>query len=568
MMCLISTALPVTALEGGEPPEEGARNITSQEELKRERKRLAHRRRRIIVNSDGNDAVVQCTAATPQALHRCRLIGIKGTQVDSLFYCTWSVGLAAQTYNTKVGEVFDYKGRPENTPAGHPGFTKNMTGDFIKRGTDPLNIVVDFCKRNDIEVFWSLRMNDTHDAWGGWYSAVMFPKFKKDHPEWLVSELKNPAKRGSTHGKDYNRPKKGGWTALNYEHQEVRDLAFGLVEEVCQNYDIDGVELDFGRNPICFKRQAWGQDARQEERDKMTSLLRRIREMRDRVGLKRGRPILLSVRVPDSVECCEAFGFDIVRWMEEDLIDLCVPTAQFRLNPWEVSIQLGHKYGVPVYPCLSPWHARDPKVKSFRVRTPECIRAQAMVMWDAGADGVYTFNHASYDYHNPPWPKLGDPTMLEGMDKVYCSGVRGINRINWWLAGGERFLNLPALSPERPRSLEPGKPFTYQLCVGEDVQERKTEGVAANVTLRLHVRDLADVGDMKVVLNGEALSGGGESGRRPEYPPRKNGRWLEYPVRPALVEKGNNRFEFTLRGEHAGKCTLQDLLLWVRYERG
>jgi len=42
---------------------------------------------------------------------------------------------------------------------------------------------------------------------------------------------------------------------------------------------------------------------------------------------------------------CRANGFDIVRWMKEDLIDLLMVSGYFRLNPWETSVKLGHKYG-------------------------------------------------------------------------------------------------------------------------------------------------------------------------------------------------------------------------------
>ena len=32
---------------------------------------------------------------------------------------------------------------------------------------------------------------------------------------------------------------------MDYGRPEIRDLAFRFVEEVCRNYDVDGVELDF-----------------------------------------------------------------------------------------------------------------------------------------------------------------------------------------------------------------------------------------------------------------------------------------------------------------------------------
>ena len=61
----------------------------------------------------------------------------------------------------------------------------------------------------------------------------------------------------------------------------------------------------------------------------------------------------IAVRVPDSVGYCKAIALDLYRWLEEDLIDIMVVGDYFWLQPWERSVELGHKYEVPVYPSLS-----------------------------------------------------------------------------------------------------------------------------------------------------------------------------------------------------------------------
>jgi len=139
-------------------------------------------------------------------------------------------------------------------------------------------------------VFWSFRMNDTHDASSEWYGPLLFPPLKEEHPDWLV-------------GSREQRPPNGRWTAVDYTKPEVRELAFRSVEEVCRNgYDVDGIELDFFRHLNYFKRVSWGEPAGEEELAMMTDLLRRIREVVDEVGWERRRPILVAVRVPDTIE--------------------------------------------------------------------------------------------------------------------------------------------------------------------------------------------------------------------------------------------------------------------------
>jgi len=533
------------------PAQEVAGKATNLEELRKQRTKAAHRQRRIIFNNDGNEPVYWIKEATPKALLDCRTTPLLDTHVDTIFYCTWSSPFGTFTHNTKVGEVFDIAKEikhPNNTRRvfSKLAFGDNKTAEFIKQGTDPLKIMVEFCKKNNIEIFWTMRMNDTHDAAGPscWYgNGIMLNQLKKDHPEWLL-------------GSKEKRVKRGAWTAVDYGRQEIRDLAFKFHEEVCENYDVDGIELDFFRHLNYFKRPAMGEDASQEDRDKMTSMLRRTRKMTEKVGLKRGRPILVAVRVPDSVGYCKAVGFDIVRWMEDDLIDILIPSGYFRLNPWEAIVQLGHKYDVAVCPCLSETRVRDRQANIVR-RSPECYRARAMNVWESGADGVYVFNLP--DVHTSDtslWCELGDAKALETMDKVYTTGARSVSAANHRLSNGVRFLNRQLVSPERPMELVPGKTATIELRVGQHVRVKEPQGVVPSVQLRLRVKDLADAGDLSVKLNDELLGGG-----------TKSGDWLEYPVSPPLVAKGTNRFELTLQPDTAAKPTVEDLLLWVRYNK-
>ena len=46
-------------------------------------------------------------------------------------------------------------------------------------------------------------------------------------------------------------------------------------------------------------------------------MMQRIREMSEREGMKRGKPIMVAIRVPDSVEYCKEIGIDLETWMEK-----------------------------------------------------------------------------------------------------------------------------------------------------------------------------------------------------------------------------------------------------------
>src|SRR4051794_20983275 len=65
---------------------------SSDEDWSRLRKEALNRPRRIIFNNDGNEPVYFCNAATAEELLRSRTAPLAGSQVDSIFYCTWSSG--------------------------------------------------------------------------------------------------------------------------------------------------------------------------------------------------------------------------------------------------------------------------------------------------------------------------------------------------------------------------------------------------------------------------------------------------------------------------------------------
>lgn len=52
----------------------------------------------------------------------------------------------------------------------------------MEAGRDPLAMTVDFCRRHDMEIFLTHRMNDVHDAH---VCPWMLSKWKRDHPEYL-----------------------------------------------------------------------------------------------------------------------------------------------------------------------------------------------------------------------------------------------------------------------------------------------------------------------------------------------------------------------------------------------
>lgn len=500
-------------VRGGQPSE----GRMSLKDLREKRRELAFAPRGILANNDGCDALYH-----PRDLElsvrtfldrRTTALTDETSQVGAIAYCTISSGFSFFTHATRTGTVLTR----ESLDYGVQPTMRNAAQALIDLGSDCLRSVVDFGHANGIDVFWSMRMNDTHDAAHRPDAPyLLFPPLKAEHPEWLV-------------GAHDARPPFGRWSSVNYARPEIRDLAFAYIDEVCRAYDVDGIELDYFRHLCFFPSVAHGGVASEAERGMITDLMRRVRTMTEEVGMARGRPILIAVRVPDSMEFNRDMGLDVERWMKEGLFDLLVTTCYFRLNPWEVSVEWGHAHGVAVYPCLS-----DSRVKGetrFRRASLESYRGRAMNAWAAGADGIHVFNH--FNPTSAVFREIGDPGGMAARDKLYFATVRD-GSANRWLAGGEKYRAVPLIGPGHPARISPAAPLSVELWIGEDVEAARAAGGEPVATLHLEIPGLSNPAGARVTFNGRVLEG------------TIKGDWLDCPLPIDAIRRGRNRVDVAL----------------------
>ena len=494
---------------------QGADADPALEKLRAMRKELAQRKRRVWLNHDGCDAFsfdrrrIEGRTAEPQDLLDVRTTPLAKTHVDTLSYCTICSGFSNFTHRTKIGHVL-----LEDSPTPN---RVNITKDLIAQGTDPLQVMIEFCRQTGKEIFWSMRMNDTHDgASKPGKPHFLLPQLKKDRPELMIGTYEN-------------RPRHGAWTAIDYGQAEIRDLCYRFFEEVCQNYDVDGVEMDFFRHLSYFKSVAYGGVASDAECAAMTDLIRRVRGMTEREGLRRGRPILVAVRVPDSLGYAKAVGLDVEQWMKEGLIDAIIGSGYFRLNDWEYLVGVGRQYGVQVYAGLSETRVGGwAGAKRDRRRASDaCYRARAAACWQAGVDGIYIFNE--YNATRGYLREIGDSDVLKRLPKRYFTAVRN-RRVTSYLASGDRFLLRDVLTPQDPRSVVEGTSQAVDIVLAEEPEDAMKEGRVPELVCRLHVQGLQHASGAKVALNGRELTDG-----------KLAGEWLDFAIDPEWTRRGLNR---------------------------
>ncbi|MBT3271985.1 MAG: hypothetical protein HN368_02430, partial [Spirochaetales bacterium] len=283
--------------------------------------------RKLIFNDDGGGSrIPQFLARTADKFFEQRARGLEGSKVDTVSFCTTAGTFGRFYHRSKIGETADdTRGR----------YFPSVIPDLLSAGTDPLAEMVSHCHGSGKEIWWSFRMNDTHDA----SNKLLVPEFKKNHPEYLL-------------GRMGRKQKFGKWSSVDYGISAVRELAVAFVGEVLENYDIDGIELDFFRHPVFFPSTAKGAPATDNELAMMTDVVREVCSAVGAAGQARSKEMAFAIIIPDDIEYCRTIGLDIETWFNEKLIDAVISTGYFRLHSWERSVEIGAKYDIPVYAGL------------------------------------------------------------------------------------------------------------------------------------------------------------------------------------------------------------------------
>jgi len=492
--------------------------------LLRAREKARRRRRRLILDDDGDQVYYVGEEASPDEFLATRYgPWLDGTPVDSVAWCMmwgigWSRALAAESYENDPKEM--------STRYWH---TQMLGTPLTTRMPDPTPVVIDYCRRHEMEIFGSIRMNDTHDAFGQPFNELVYP-LKVKHPEFLLGdESSRPEPRSSL--------AKWMWSGLDYAHPEVREDRYWWIDHTAGSYDLDGVDLNFFRWPWFFK-------AGEEEASMplMTDLIRRARRRLDEIGKERGRPMLLGVRVPGTVQVCRNIGLDIETWLEEGLIDRMLTGGGLvaHSTPAEELIGLGHRHGVPVYPCIS----------CGSCGSPEALRAAASNLWHAGADGLYLWNYhylfmyagTSTHLRGRPRPEdyrylaeIGEPSRLASLDKIFA-----VNPPEHVLRDLWAFLRASAPVP-LPLEITggPTDPHMVPVRIGDNIQEAADRGILKSLSLGLKFERSVNQQGLEVRFNGEAVGDGIAS-------PDDSGR-IDFTLKPAIVKQGVNQLAVAMR---------------------
>lgn len=254
------------------------------------------------------------------------------------------------------------------TPAYERPMIRKWVGNMLllhQRSIDPYQRWLARSRQLGVRGWISIRMNDIHsvDAPG----HMMHDRLWQQHPEYWRET-----------GREFESPIDRAW---DYGHAEVREHMLAYIAEIVERYDMDGLELDFMRQPYNLRA-----GYEEEGASLMTALLRDVRKLTS---------AKVAARVPSWPETSRRLGLDAVAWAREGLVDHLIPSSIFDSTECDMPVELWQQLlldtGVTLLPGLEfrllPFPQATP-----RNQTVETIRGQAMSFLDRGADGIYLFN--------------------------------------------------------------------------------------------------------------------------------------------------------------------------------
>ncbi|MBS0664533.1 MAG: twin-arginine translocation signal domain-containing protein [Verrucomicrobia bacterium] len=362
--------------------------------------------------------------------------------------------------------------------------------DLLEAGVDWLAETSVACRQRGVAPWVSIRMNDLHGHKNFTGSFFNHPLLRD--PAMRLRHSRYPSMAGDPTYRE----------GLNYERPEVRAMMFAQIREVVEDYDFDGLELDWWRNPLCCEPEATAATVAM-----MTDWFREIRALTERRAARTGRAFYLGMRLPARLETLRAIGLDVVTLAREGTLDFLAPSAFWR-TAWdlphdELRRAVGDgpaifgviEDGVNALPTLAPAIplTRDIRLMSASV---EHLRANAAGKLVLGADGIEWYNFFCTDQVRIPGTTSDYPLMR---DLHRLDALRGRPKHYAFADFGFTGLSQPPFEapPQVPVVLAQNwrRSFRLPMCA-------EPAGRELRLVVQVVARKADPVGDLPVSVNG------------------------------------------------------------------
>jgi len=362
----------------------------------------------------------------------------------------------------------------------------NAFEDYMNADGDLIKPFIEQCRKNNVTPFISYRLNDGHGLeYAGTdhrYRKHTVSKFYEAHPEYRIGP--NP--------KDWHQ------RVHNWAIPEVRDHKFAFIEEICENYDIGGLELDFMRHVSYFQLDKTTSEQRKQI---MTEYVSRIRQLLNRTS-RPDQHRWLCVRVPAQLAAHDALGIDLPAMVRAGVDMVNLSCYYFTIQQTDLAKIRRQIPGTAIYLEMTHCTTTGPSRGgydsfTFRRTTPHQFYTAAHMAYQEGADGVSLFNFVYYRQHGTEGRgPFNEPPfhVLEHLDEPQ------------WLARQPQWYFL-AKVPDAPKT--GNRPLPKRLKTKESctfaLDLYPTDAHTKNGILRLMTEKDSGGRQWTVILNGQTL---------------------------------------------------------------
>ena len=420
------------------------------------------------------------------------------------------------------------------------GNRPDTIGQYMLAGGDMVKVFVDRCRQKGQVPFVSLRLNDGHhleNVGTKHRLSVYCTKFYVEHPEYRIGADR----------RDWNEH------VQNWAIPEVREHKFAFIKELCENYDIDGFELDFMRHTSYFQLDKTTRDQRCKI---MTDFVSRVRKLLDRTA-RRGNRRWLCARVPCALSMHDVLGIDLPAMVQAGLDMANLSAYYFTMQQTDLAKIRKQIPDAAVYLEMTHCTTTGPSRGgydsfSFRRTTDEQFYTAANLAYQRGGDGMSLFNFVYFREHGtpgrgpfnePPFhvlKRLGQPDWLARQPQWYVVAK----------AWHDKRVPGPALLP---KSFGKGRTHTLEIDLAPTPHQTK-DGL-----LRLMTRKDASGHQWRVTVNGSELARTAFVSKPLDHPYEaalgQAGQYASFKCPRALIRNGVNKIAITLS---AGEPILVD----------
>ena len=469
----------------------------------------------------------------PLNLHKMRwpIDELSGTGVDQL---TLGLGFAdVYFHQTKIGRII---GQEQEVWDGFINWRimRNVK-DAAALGTDQLREVIKYGRAAGIRVFPSLKLQDPSPqgaercGWLKWHHGMDVTlgtgndRFPSHQTEWCY----------------------------DYSNEAVRSEKLSLIREVLEDYEADGIELDFMFFPLYFR-----QDETEAGTSVMNGFVAEVKALAREIGERQSRTIPVQARVWHRREENLRIGLDVEAWIAAGSIDHIVGQVPNMLldtgatgGKWMADA--AHDAGIAAY--LRPNRKLDDTRSG--IANIEMFRAFRQTAHWHGFKGIYL----GY----LPWPfadaeyrllrEMAHPEAALRHDKRYFLPPRE---------------DLPSYVEEDgrqlPLALEEGTVEKVLIVIGDEIDGARADGQLREPILTLTFNSFCVEDETAISFNGRDLP----IDSKVIYEPRRGVYWLRWTLSAEDVAQGDNTLEIEIvsKEKTAGFArTLSGVEVHMRY---